>query len=126
VYSKGHDAILVVVDRFTKYALYIETTAKLSAEGFANLLLYHVYRHFRPPEGIVLDRSSLFTSRFWETLCKALGTCRKMSTAYHPQTDGQTERQNQILEQYLRTFCNQEQDDWASLLPLAQYAYNTS
>jgi hypothetical protein len=67
-----------------------------------------------------------FSGEFWESLCKLLGIKRKMSTAYHPQTDGQTERTNQVLEGYLRNFVNYDQDDWYQLLPLAEFAYNNS
>jgi len=67
-----------------------------------------------------------FSGEFWESLCKSLGIKRKMSTAYHPQTDGQTERTNQTLEGYLRNFVNYDQNDWYQLLPLAEYAYNNS
>jgi len=67
-----------------------------------------------------------FSGEFWESLCKMLGVKRRMSTAYHPQTDGQTERTNQVLEGYLGTFVNYDQDDWYQLLPLAEHAYNNS
>ena len=67
-----------------------------------------------------------FSGEFWESLCKSLGSKRKMSTAYHPQTDGQTKRTNQVLEGYLRNFVNYDQNDWYQLLPLAEYAYNNS
>ena len=78
------------------------------------------------PKHIVSDRGSLFTSEFWGAMCHYLRVKRKLSTAYHPQTDGQTERQNQVLEHYLRTYCNFEQDDWVQWLPLAQHVYNNS
>ena len=64
------------------------------------------------------------SGEFWESLCKMLGVKRRMSTAYHPQPDGQTERTNQVLEGYLRTFVNYDQNDWYQLLPLAEHAYN--
>ena len=93
-HGKPCDAVLVVVDRYTKYAIYIETQGTLKAEGLADLLLYHVFSRFGVPAGIVSDRGSLFTSKFWSTLSRAMGTARRLSTAYHPQTDGQTERMN--------------------------------
>ena len=120
------DTCSVVVDRFTKYALYIPTTKKLTAVAFAELFFYHVFRPYGLPDGIVSDRDSLFTSHFWAALCKHLDTKRRMSTAYHPQTDGQTERQNQNLEHYLRAYCNWHQSDWASLLTLAEWTYNNT
>jgi hypothetical protein len=76
------------------------------------------------PEQLVSDRDKLFTSNFWTALMQHLGVKHKMSTSYHPQTDGQTERLNQTLEQYLRCYVNDRQDNWISLLPLAQIAYN--
>jgi transposase InsO family protein len=75
---------------------------------------------------MVSDRGTLFTAKFWASFCWYLATKRRLSTAYHPQTDGQTEKQNQSVEHYLRTYCNFEQDDWATHLSLAEFVYNTS
>ena len=72
------------------------------------------------------DKSSLFTSKFWSSLCYFLGVKRRLSTAFHPQTDGQTERQNSTMEAYLRAFVNFEQNDWARFLPMAEFAYNNA
>ena len=77
-------------------------------------------------KGIVSDRGSIFTSAFWAEICYQLQVKRRLSTAFHPQTDGQTERQNQTMEQYLRMFASEKQDNWISLLPTAQFAYNNS
>jgi hypothetical protein len=74
----------------------------------------------------VSDRGSLFTSHFWAEVCYATKIKRRLSTAFHPQTDGQTERQNQTLEQYLRAYVDSNQDNWAAILPLAEFAYNNS
>jgi hypothetical protein len=79
---------------------------------------------FGIPDGIVSDRGSLFTSHFWRELSFQLAVKRRLSTAFHPQTDGQTERQNQRLEHYLRVFCAYDQADWAKRLIIAQWAYN--
>lgn len=124
--GKKRDAILVVVCRFTKYALYIPCSSALTAEGLAQVLWVHVFSVYGLPDGIVSDRGSLFTSKFWTTLCSLLSVERRLSTAFHPQTDGQTERQNQNLEHFLRAFCTLQQDDWVDQLPLAQYTYNTA
>lgn len=124
--NKPCDAILVIVDRFTKYALYIATTKQLKATAFADLFFDHVFRPFGLPLSVVSDRGSLFTSAFWEALCTLLAIKRRLSTAYHPQTDGQTERQNQIVEHYLRVFCSYDQADWAHHLILAEHAHNTT
>src|SRR6202008_1417822 len=71
-------------------------------------------------------RGSAFARKFWGELCRNLGVSRRLSTAFHPQTDGQTERQNQSMEQYLRAYVNYQQDDWVDFLPLAEFAYNNS
>lgn len=78
------------------------------------------------PDDIVSDRDSKFISHFWQSLMDLLNVKLNLSTAFHPQTDGQTERVNQVLEQYLRSYCSFQQDDWAELLPLAEYAYNSA
>ena len=83
-------------------------------------------KDFGLPDSIVSDRGSVFTAKFWSSLCYHLKIKQKLSTAFHPQTDGQTERQNQTLEQYLRIYVNYQQDNWAELLPLAEFAYNNS
>lgn len=126
LHGKKANSILVIVDRLTKYALYIPTTMRLTSEGLADILLHHVVKFFGIPDSIVSDRGTLFTSDFWSTFCRKLGILRRLSTAYHPQTDGQTERQHQSLEHYLRVYCNEDQDDWASHLTLAELVYNTS
>ena len=121
-----YDTVLVIVDRFTKVTRYIPCKKTIDAEQLAELIIGTVVKDFGLPSGIVSDRGSVFTSKFWSTLCWVLKIKRKLSTAFHPQTDGQTERQNQTLEQYLRQFCTYHQDDWASLLPQAEFAYNNS
>ena len=78
------------------------------------------------PDNFVTDRGSLFTSQYFSSLCYYLSVRCRYSTAFHPQTDGQTERQNQTLEQYLRSYINYQQDDWVKWLPLAEFAYNNS
>lgn len=124
--AAGYDSILVIVDRLTKFALYLPTSSSLTAGGLATILTDRVFTTFGIPSGIVSDRGSLFTSKFWRTLCDLLVIRRRLSTAFHPQTDGQTERLNQLLEHYLRVFCNEDQSDWVAKLPLAQFVYNTS
>ncbi|KAE8216955.1 hypothetical protein CF319_g8841, partial [Tilletia indica] len=124
--SFGFDAILVIVERLTKMALFIPTYTTLTSPDLAKLYLQHVFSKHGLPDTIVSDRGSEFTSSFWRSLCKLLGIKQALSTAYHPQTDGQTERVNQSLEQYLRTFTNYQQSDWSDFLPLAEFAYNNS
>ena len=124
--GKTYDAIMVVMDLFTKYSLYVPTTKDVDAAGLAELFYEKIMPAFGMPENLVSDRGTVFTSEFWSSFCYLLGTRRRLSTAYHPQTDGQTERQNQTLEYYLRHYVNWQQDDWARWLPLAQFAYNTT
>lgn len=119
-----YDAIFNCVCRFTKAAEFIPFRHSYTAEQLALVFLDRVVRHHGIPESIISDRDKLFTSNYWTTLLAAIGTKRKLSTAYHPQTDGQTERVNQTMETYLRIYCNQQQDNWVSLLPMAQIAYN--
>ncbi|KJZ68428.1 hypothetical protein HIM_12180 [Hirsutella minnesotensis 3608] len=120
--KKIYSSILVVVDRLTRYVRYIPVSSRISSDGLAD----EIFKHYGMPDGIVSDRGSLFTGHFWATFCHLLHCKRRLSTAFHPQTDGQTERVNQTIEQYLRTFCNKEQSDWMDKLPLAEFTYNTS
>ena len=120
----AYDSIFVVVDRFTKYAEMIPFRHSYTAEQLARVFLDRIIRHHGIPESIISDRDKLFTSNYWTTLMAAIGTKKKLSTAYHPQTDGQTERTNQTMETYLRMYSNQQQNNWVSLLPMAQIAYN--
>jgi hypothetical protein len=90
------------------------------------LFIRTVYCHHGMPASLVSDRDTRFTSAFWASLCEQLGVKRQLSTANHPQTDGQTERVNRILEEYLRAYVGSRQDNWAQLLPLAEFAYNSS
>jgi transposase InsO family protein len=122
----AYDAILVIVDCYTKIARYIPTQKSATASDLADMFIHKVVRFFGLPDGIVSDRGSLFTLQFWSDICFIAKIKRRLSTAFHPQTDRQTERQNQTLEQYLRAYVNAKQDDWVSLLLLAEFAYNNS
>jgi transposase InsO family protein len=115
----------VIVDRFTKMAHFValkEKTAAAVARQFVN----HIWKLHGLPDDIVSDRDTAFTSKFWKEVMTFLCIKQRMSTAFHPQTDGQTERVNQVLEAYLREYCGYEQDDCMELLPLAEYVYNNS
>jgi hypothetical protein len=124
--SSGHDAIFVCVDRFTKMAHFIPTTSNVTAEQAAHLYLRNVFRLHGLPANIVSDRGQQFTSRFTRRLLDLCDIKGNRSTAYHPQSDGQTERTNQTLEQYLRIYCDYQQDDWHELLPYAEFVYNNT
>ncbi|SOV09588.1 uncharacterized protein UDID_19016 [Ustilago sp. UG-2017a] len=119
-------AILIVVDRLTKMAIFVPTTNELDAPKLAKLFLRHVYSKHGLPTLIVSDRGSEFTSHFWRSLSTLLGIETHFSSAYHPQPDGQTECINQVLEQFLRGYSNHLQTDWSNLLPLAEFSYNNA
>ena len=121
-----YDSILVIIDRLTKYGHFIPYKEATTAEELSYLFLKHITSMHGLPDEIISDRGSTFTSKFWQSLMQQLGAHHKLSTAYHPQTDGQTERLNRTLEQYLRCYVNYPQDNWVSLLPLAQFAYNSA
>jgi hypothetical protein len=123
---RGFDAILVIVDRLSKAAHFIPTTTKVTAPETANLFIREIFRLHGLPRSIVCDRDPRFTSMFWKALFKKLGVRILHSTAYHPQTDGQTERVNRILIQTLRPYVNYPQNDWDLYLPFAEFAYNNS
>jgi len=124
--SNGFTAVLVVVDRLTKMAHFIPTTDNVDAEGTVALFLKHIFSTHGLPDDIVSDRGVTFTALFTQSMMKALGVKQNLSTAFHPQTNGQTERTNATLEQYLRCFTNYQQDDWSSLLPMAEFSYNNT
>jgi len=117
---------MVVVDRFRKMAHFTGLHGNATAKGVADTFLPEVWKLHRLPTEIISDMDAKFSGEFWESLYKMLGVKRRMSTAYHPHTDGQTERTNQVLEGYLRTFVNYDHNDWYQLLPLAEHAYNNS
>jgi len=124
--KNSYDSIFVIVDRLTKFAYFIPYNEATDAKDMAYYFLKHIVSQNGLPDEIISDRGSTFASKFWQELTAQLGIKSKLSTAYHPQTDGQTERTNQTLEQYLRCFVNYEQNDWVKWLPIAQIAYNSS
>lgn len=124
--SNGYTAIMVIVDRFTKMAHFLPTNMdSLDAPATARLFLKIVSLHGIPDQ-IVSDRDPRFTSHFWQSLWKQLGIKLALSSAYHAQTDGQTERTNRTLEHILRPYCTYNQDNWTSLLPMAEFAFNNT
>ena len=124
--EKTNDSILILINKLTKYATYISITKTLNAIDLANLLWREfVYRH-EMMRSIISNREFLFTSNFWFTLCWNLRAKRKFSTVFHSQTDEQTERQNAVLEHYLRIYCNFKQNNWSELLFMTQFVYNNS
>jgi len=122
--SEGYDTILVVIDRLTKRDHFIPYSKDLDAQQFTHLFMKEIVRLHGIPHDIITDRGTLFTSDLWKETTGKLGIQRRLSTAFHPQTDRQTERTNAILEQYLRAYINYQQDDWSDYLLLAEFAYN--
>jgi transposase InsO family protein len=125
--AKPYNAILVVVDQYTKPARCFPCHDSLDAIRLAEILARKlVLRGAGVPQSVISDHGPQFTSKFWAAFCHHLRINRRLSTAYHPQTEVQTELQNQTLEQYLRAYVNYLQDNWVYWLPLAEFAYNNS
>ena len=122
----SYDSILVIVDRLIKIVHYEPVKITINAAGLSEDIIDVIVRHHSLPNSIVTDRGSLFTSKFWLSLCYFLGIKRRLSTAFYPQIDGQIKRQNSTIEAYLRAFVNFEQNDWARLLSMADFAYNNA
>jgi len=124
--SGGHDTILTITNTdYSKASIFIPCKEAINSEGVAQLLLVHMVPHYGVPKKIISDRDTRFTSKFATELCRLLNIRQNISTAYHPQTDGTSERANQSLEQYLRLFCGMQQNNWHAWLPLAQYTKNS-
>ncbi|WVZ89402.1 hypothetical protein U9M48_035815, partial [Paspalum notatum var. saurae] len=123
--QKGYDSIWVIIDRFTKSAHFILVKIIYHAKTYAELYIARIVSLHGVPLTITSDRGSLFV-RFWEQLQHALGTKLIRSSAYHPQTSGQVERVNQILEDMLRACAMTYSTKWDECLPLAEFAYNNS
>jgi hypothetical protein len=122
--SNGHDMIMVVVDWLTKTMVAIPTTSTITTDEVARLFRNNVWSWYGLPKTIISDRGPQFVSQFMRDLLKLLGIKGNPSMAYHLQTDRQTERMNQELEQYLRIYVNYQQDDWSEWLSLAEFTYN--
>jgi hypothetical protein len=120
--QNGMDAVVVFIDRLSKRPISIPCYQTCTAKDLATLYCVHVLRYFGPPDTIVSDRGPQFISAFWNELNSLLGTKLLLSTADHPQTDGQTENYNQWLDQRLRPFVNHHQDNWPELVHLVDYA----
>ena len=119
-----YDSIATFVCMLTKRAIFVRCHKTITAKAFANLFIDHIYSKTGLPSLLVSDRDPKFTSEFWRSLTSALHTKLNFSTAHHPQTDGQTERTHRTIEQILRAYVHPLHDDWATWLPLAEFAYN--
>ena len=124
--SAGYDSILTITDHdCTKMLITIICTEKITAEGVAEIFLRQVFPRFGLPSKIISDRDPRFISKFMKELCRLMGITQNVSTAYHPRTDGQSERSNQWLEQYLRFWVDHQQTNWHHYLPLAEFTHNS-
>jgi transposase InsO family protein len=124
--SQHHDSIWVIVDRLTKTAHFISVHTTYRANRYAEIYLDHIVGLHGVPKTIISDRGAQFIAHFWEQLQEALGTKLIQSSTYHPQTDCQTERVNQILEHMLRSCVIHYDKNWDKCLPLAEFSYNNS
>jgi RNase H-like domain found in reverse transcriptase/Integrase zinc binding domain len=123
----GFDAILTIVDHGCSHAaVFIPCHTTITGEGVAKLYFEHIYKWFGLPDRMISDRDPHFTSHFAKALCTQLGIKQNISTAFHPQTDGPSERKNQWVEQFLRFLTMHQQDDWAQWLPIATAVHNNA
>ncbi|KAL0154770.1 hypothetical protein M9458_049033, partial [Cirrhinus mrigala] len=122
--SQGKNTILTIVDRFSKAVHLVALTGLPSAKTTAELILEHVVRLHGFPKDIVSDRGPQFTAKFWQAFCRLIGTTSSLSSGFHPQTNGQTERANQQLERFLRCFAGEHQRSWARYLVWAELSNN--
>ncbi|GJP47995.1 hypothetical protein CLOM_g7237, partial [Closterium sp. NIES-68] len=122
----GHDAILVVIDKFSKMGHFIPTHTKARTEETTQHFVCYIISQHGIPTTLISDRDPKFTSKFWKELMSLLGTKLAMSSAYHPQTGGQTDCLNQIVEQLLRAACKDEISKWDLHLPVLEFAYNNA
>ena len=123
--KRGYDAILVFICRLSKKSTTVPCFQTADARDLARMFLERVYPYYGPPDSIVSDRGPQFISEFWTEVCSILGIKMKLSTADHPQTDGQTENMNQYIDQRLRPFVSFYQDDWDELIPMVDFAQAT-
>ena len=123
---QGHDAVWVIVDRLTKSAHFLAMRMTFTLERLCQLYIREIVWLHGVPVSIVSDRDPRFTAHFWRSFQKAMGTRLTMSTAFHPQTDGQSERTIQVLENMLRACVLDHKGSWEEHLPLVEFAYNNS
>src|SRR5260370_29656762 len=124
--SEGFTVILVIVDRLTKQSLFIPTHDMVDAPQLARLFLTHVFSKHGAPGHVTSNCGTEFVSHFFHSLGSLLSMKLHFTSGYHPEGDGQTEWINQVLEQYLQAYTNYQQDNWALLLPLAEFTYNNA
>ncbi|QRW26206.1 Retrotransposable element Tf2 protein [Rhizoctonia solani] len=122
----NHNSILVIIDSFTKYGIFVKCSKKLKAPELAELFLEHVWKRHGMPKKTISDRGRVFNNKFLKALYKRLGIDPHFSSAYHPQSNGQTEQVNPSIEHFLRAYSGVNQQDWTKWLPMAEFAYNNA
>jgi hypothetical protein len=124
--SGKYNTLLMITDHdCSKAVILIPCQETITAEGVAALYMRYVFPRFGAPKKIISDRDTRLTSKFARALCTALGVHQNISTVYHPRTDGQSERSNQWVEQFLRFFCDEQQDNWHTWLSFTEFAHNS-
>ena len=124
--SDGSDTILVIINRLTKHLNFIPTVDTITSPMLAKLFVLHVFSKYGVPSHVTSDCGMEFISTFFRSLGKVLDMKLHFTSGYHPEGDGQTERTNQTLKQYLRVYCNYQQSNWSDLLPIVEFAYNNA
>ncbi|CDI81763.1 Similar to Transposon MAGGYgagandpolgenehomologues, related [Eimeria praecox] len=122
----GHDSILVLVDSLSKMAHFVPATRTFTAADTVDVLADHLIRYHGLPGALISDRYPRFQSDLWQQLCMRFNITRALSSSYHPQSDGQTERVNRTLQQMLRTYIQSDEREWERLLPALELAYNNT
>ena len=124
--SSGFDTILVIVDRLSKQAIFVPTHDTITSAELACLFVIHVFSKHRVLSHVTSNYGFEFVSHFFCSLGTALDMRLHFTSRYHPEANGQVEQTNQMLEQYLRVYCNYQQNNWSELLPLVEFAYNNA
>jgi len=124
--SEGYTKIWLIVDRFSKMTHFVPLKTEEHIKELALIFLKEIWHLHGLPETIISDRDTRFTSKVWMSLIQLFQVKLNVSTGFHPETDWQTEPVNQTLEQYLRSYCSYQQDDWVSRIPFVEYTYNIS
>ena len=124
--SSGNNGIWTIIDRFSKQAHFIAVRKNIKADRMATLFLSHIFKYHGLPTSIISDRDPRTTSLFWRALFDNLGTTLKFSSAYHPQTDGQSEIANSTILDLLKAYVSDQKSTWEKFLPLVEFAYNNT
>ncbi|MCO5589266.1 hypothetical protein L7F22_043232 [Adiantum nelumboides] len=124
--KNGNDAIWTIIDRFSKQAHFLPVKKTIKADHMAKIFLAQIFKHHGMPKSIVSDRDPRMTSLFWQALFENLGTKLDFSSAYHPQTDGQSKIANATVLDLLKSYVSDRQSEWEKYLPLVEFAYNNT